>query len=312
MSFKARRIVLLGAVAPVLAISPLIAAGGGGGGSGGGGAPSQTTPAYDPAVEYQKGIEAFKAAKYKDAVTSFKRVVSVVPKNAPAQYLLGASYMAMSDFKKAQKPLETAVKNDAKMIEAHRDLGITNAKLGQADKASAQLTAIKAMKTACTGTCSDGAKLDDAIAKLEAAIAGGRQANAAVSPDIKLAAAKSADDSYVAAFSLINEKRYGEAIAVLDKALWTAGPHPDVLTYLGFAHRKLHEYDAAKTYYEEALAIAPNHLGALEYYGELKLELGNVAGAKAHLARLDQLCGFGCHEADELRGWIKGTIKSVS
>ena len=313
MSFYGKKLLLLGAAIPMFVISPIFASGGGGGGGGGGGElPSQSAPAYDPAVEYQKGTEAFKAQKYKDAITAFKRVVLVAPKNAPAQYLLGASYMAVSDFKKAQKPLENAVKNDANLIEAHRDLGVTLAKLGQADKASARLNAIKAMKAACSSTCSDGARLDDAIAKVEKAISGGKVANAAVAPDIKLAAAKSADDSYVAAVSLINEKRYDEAIAVLDSALWSAGPHPDMLTYLGFAHRKLHQYDAAKTYYEEALAIAPNHLGALEYYGELKLELGNVAGAKSHLARLDQLCGFGCHEADELRGWINGTIKSVS
>ena len=35
-------------------------------------------------------------------------------------------------------------------------------------------------------------------------------------------------------------------------ALWTAGPHPDVLTYLGFANRKLKHYDAAEAYYREA------------------------------------------------------------
>ena len=309
MPFVAGKMLLFGAAISVLTLAPLVAAGGGGGG--GGGVPSQSAPSYDPAVEYQKGVDAFKAEKYKEAVTAFKRVVSLAPRSAPTQYLLGASYMALGDFKKAQKPLEIAVKVEAKLIEARRDLGITHAKLGQAEKAAQQLAAINALKAACTAPCGDGAKIDDAIAKLEAAIAGGKLANRVFVPDIRLAAASSADDSYVAAVSLINEKRYGEAISLLDGALWTAGPHPDILTYLGFAHRKLHQYDLAKTYYEDALAIAPNHLGALEYYGELKLELGNVKGAKDHLARLDNLCGFGCYEAEELRGWINGTIKSA-
>lgn len=94
--------------------------------------------------------------------------------------------------------------------------------------------------------------------------------------------------------------------------MWAAGPHPDVLTYLGFANRKLKRYDAAEAYYREALAIAPAHRGALEYYGELKLERGDVAGARAHLAKLEAICGFGCHEVDELKRWIAAGRASAS
>ena len=281
----------------VAAISPLFAAGGGGGG-GGSSMPSQSAPDYDPAEEYQKGADAFRAGNYADAAKSFKRVTSALPKNAGAQYLLGASHMALGDFKKAKSPLEAAVKNDAKMIEAKRDLGITYAKLGNAEKASAQMAALKAMQEACAGSCAEAAKFADAVTKLEAAMAAGKQSTAPVSPTIRLAQTSAADVTYVAAVSLINEKRYPEAIAMLENALWTTGPHPDVLTYLGFANRKLHNYDVAEGYYQEALAIAPRHRGALEYYGELKLEHGDVRGATAHLAKLEKICGFGCQEAD--------------
>ena len=135
-------------------------------------------------------------------------------------------------------------------------------------------------------------------------MAAGKQASAPVAPDIRLAATSTADVTYVEAVSLINEKRYPEAITLLENALWSTGPHPDVLTYLGFANRKLQNYDIAEIYYQTALAIAPRHRGALEYYGELKLERGDVRGATAHLARLEKICGFGCNEADELRRWI--------
>lgn len=308
MAHLAQKALVLFAAAGLF-VSPLMAAGGGGGG--GSSAPSQSAPSYDPTVEYKKGVEAFDAQKYKAAAKAFKRVVSAVPKHAPAQYLLGASYIALGKYKKAKRPLAAAVKYAPKMIEARRDLGITHANLGKADKAAKQLASLKTMKAACTNGCSDGTKLDDAIAKVEAAIAGDTKA-AGISPDIQLSSAKSADQTYIAAVSLINEKRYNEAIALLDDALWSAGPHPDILTYMGFAHRKLKQYDTAKAYYEAALAVAPDHLGAIEYYGELKLELGNIRGAKAHLARLDQLCGFGCYEANELRGWIKDAKQSAS
>lgn len=283
-------------------ISPVFAAGGGGGGSGS--APSTSAPAYDPALEYQKGTAAFRAGDFKAAAGHFKKVVSAVPKEAAAQYMLGASHIGLGDFKKAAKPLELAVKYDPKLIEARRDLAITHAALGQADKAKPQLDALAAMQATCATTCADAAILADAIAKVEAALAGNTATSFLYRPDVELADAAAADQTYVTAVSLINEARYDEAIAYLEKARWAAGPHPDILTYMGFAHRKLQRYDVAESYYQAALTIFPEHRGALEYYGELKLERGNVAGAKAHLAKLEAICGFGCNEADELRRLI--------
>ncbi|MCA0211153.1 MAG: tetratricopeptide repeat protein [Proteobacteria bacterium] len=285
-----------------------LAAGSGGGGSSA--PPSQSS--YDPTVDYKKGADAFASGKYDDAAKAFKKVVSAVPKNPQANYLLGASYMALGDFSRAVKPLEAAVRYDEKMVDARRDLGITQAKLGKSEKADEQLGALKAMQEGCAGTCADSAKLADAITRLEAAVAAGPQAQSAVEPEVRLAAAETLDATYVAAVGLINEHRYEAAIAKLDAALWAAGPHPDVLTYLGFANRKLKRYDVAEAYYREALAIAPAHRGALEYYGELKLERGDVAGARAHLAKLEAICGFGCHEVDELRRWIAAGRASAS
>ena len=296
------------AACAVFAAPIALAAGSGGGGSSA--PPSQSS--YDPTVDYKKGADAFASGKYDDAAKAFKKVVSAVPKNPQANYLLGASYMALGDFSRAVKPLEAAVRYDEKMVDARRDLGITQAKLGKSEKADEQLGALKAMQEGCAGTCADSAKLADAITRLEAAVAAGPQAQSAVEPEVRLAAAETLDATYVAAVGLINEHRYEAAIAKLDAALWAAGPHPDVLTYLGFANRKLKRYDVAEAYYREALAIAPAHRGALEYYGELKLERGDVAGARAHLAKLEAICGFGCHEVDELRRWIAAGRASAS
>ncbi|MEI4506696.1 tetratricopeptide repeat protein [Sphingopyxis sp. CCNWLW253] len=297
------------AAACALFVAPLAFAAGGGGG-GGSAPPSQSS--YDPTVDYKKGADAFASGKYDEAAKAFKKVVSAVPKNPQANYLLGASYMAQGDFSRAVKPLEAAVRYDEKMVVARRDLGIAQAKLGKTEKAAEQAAALKAMQEGCGGTCADAAKLADAVAKLDAAVAAGPQVQSAVEPEVRLAAAETLDATYVAAVGLINEHRYEAAIAKLDAALWAAGPHPDVLTYLGFANRKLKRYDAAETYYREALAIAPTHRGALEYYGELKLERGDVAGARAHLAKLEAICGFGCHEVDELKRWIAAGRSSAS
>lgn len=295
-----RRSIGLGLALSMLAFAPALAAGGGGGG--GGSAPSAS--AYDPTADYQKGVAAFQAGQYKEAASAFRKVVDAVPRNAQAQYMLGASLLGAGDYKKAVRPLDAAVKYDGKLIEARRDLGIAAARSGDSKRVEEQLAAIRALQVGCAGSCPDAEKLASALAAIEAAQAAGTKSSALVRPDVELASAASVDGTYVVAVGLINEHRYDEAIALLDSALWAAGPHPDILTYLGFANRKLQQFDRAEGYYRAALAVAPDHRGALEYYGELKVERGDLAGARANLARLDSLCGFGCYEADELRRWI--------
>ena len=112
------------------------------------------------------------------------------------------------------------------------------------------------------------------------------------------------DNAYNQAVSLINEHRYQEALAALDLAKQAFGPHPDVLTYIGFTYRKLGQYDEAEKYYTEALRVSADHKAATEYYGELMVERGDLVGAKKLLARLDQLCTYACPEEQELRRWI--------
>ena len=282
----------------------------GGGGGGGSAMPSNSAPAYDPVAEYRNGITAFEALDYKKAVTAFKRVVAVAPDHAPAQYLLGASFIGLGDYKHAVHPLEAAIKADPAMLDAQRDLAISYAKVGKADKAAAQRDLIQAKQVACAGTCPQAAALDAALSAVNAAMAGASPQ--ALGPSHRLLPLASIDATYVQAVALINEGRYEPAIALLEDALWSAGPHPDLLTYLGFANRKLGRIDTARRWYGQALAVAPNHRGALEYYGELKLLQGDRAGALNHLARLERICGYGCVQADELRAQISGAEQSAS
>ena len=54
-------------------------------------------------------------------------------------------------------------------------------------------------------------------------------------------------------------------------------------------------------YYDRALAIDPHHLGALEYLGELYVEMGDVDAARRNLALLSELCPEGCEPLEELQ-----------
>ena len=267
-------------------------------------APSSSAPSFDAAAEYRAGIEALKASRFADAKKAFGKVLGVAPTDANANFLAGMANAGLNDFKSAAKHYERAVKANGKMVEAQQELAVTYLKLGQRDKAEATLAKLQKLEQSCRGGCADAAKLKDAIGAVQAALAAPTQARLGTEPSLLFASADAGDGAYLEAVALINERRYAQAIVSLDRAKAAFGAHPDILTYLGFANRKLQRFAVAEGYYRQALAAEPEHKQATEYYGELMVERGDMAGAKAMLARLDAICTFGCAEADELRRWI--------
>jgi tetratricopeptide (TPR) repeat protein len=293
---------MLFATALFLPTGVLLAAGTGGGG--GGSAPSMSAPQFDPAAEYRIGIEALQAQRFEDAKRAFAHVLEVAPRDANTNYLAGLANAGLGDLKNARKYYEKAVKADKDLVLAHRELAITYAKLGDRAKAEAELAVLTGLDNACAKSCAKAADLGAAISAVQAALASVPSARLETQPSLLFASAAAGDRAYLDAVGLINERRYEEAIASLQAARATFGLHPDILTYLGFANRKLGRLESAESYYRQALAAAPKHKGATEYYGELMVERGDLAGAGAMLAKLDTICAFGCAEADELRRWI--------
>jgi len=267
-------------------------------------APSMSAPEFDAAAEYRTGIDALKASRFADAKKSFGKVLGVAPSDANCNFLAGLADAGLNDFKSAAKHFEKATKADGKMVEAHQELANAYLKLGQRDKAQVELTKLQKLDADCAGACDDAAKLKDAVTTVQTALAAPPQARLETRPPLLFDNANGADHAYLEAVSLINEHKYEAAITSLERAKATFGAHPDILTYLGFANRKLGRYDVAENYYHQALAAEPKHKQATEYYGELLVERGNIAGAKVLLAKLDAICTYGCFEADELRQWI--------
>jgi tetratricopeptide (TPR) repeat protein len=304
---KSWLVLVIGAMATVAAM-PALAAGGGGGGMSQ--APSVSAPQYDAAAEYRAGVRALEAKDYKAAKTAFDHSISAAPRNANAQDLAGVARTGLGDLKNARKFYARAAKIDPNLIAAWRDLGVTDGQLGDKAKAQETLAALQARRATCAETCAQAADLKGAEEAVAAAIAGAAVTAALPSQRplpgdaLLFASGPFGDQQYLAAVALINERKYEAAIDTLHKAQRAFGAHPDILTYLGFANRKLGRFDTAETYYRAALAVAPSHRGATEYFGELKVERGDFAGARAMLAKLDAQCRFGCTEAEELRAWI--------
>jgi tetratricopeptide (TPR) repeat protein len=85
--------------------------------------------------------------------------------------------------------------------------------------------------------------------------------------------------------------------------------HADVYNLLGFSHRKSGEMKEAATYYAKALDFDPDHKGALEYQGEMFIQLGEIDKARGNLARLVKLCPAGCEERADLEKAVTAGTK---
>lgn len=303
--------ILIGSCVAALSTGIALASGGSSGAGGGGSMPSTDIGAsgmrYDPATEYAKAIAAMKANNYRQAAEAASHVTDAVPKNVDGWRLLGAAKAGANDWKGSRRAYERAMKLKPDDAAIHAGLGLALANLKDA-KAQDELAWLKAKVQACGDSCADAPTLKGLTSTVESAMAppaaGAPKPSAQLDRSMLFGGPKTGDAAYIQAVSLINERRYDDALASLAKAAAVFGPHPDILTYEGYAWRKKGDYEKAESYYRQALAIAPEHIGATEYYGELKVARGDIKGARLMLARLDKLCAFGCADAEELRRWI--------
>lgn len=122
------------------------------------------------------------------------------------------------------------------------------------------------------------------------------------------AAMSSADDGggpmlpqFKAGFMAMKAGDYPTAEAALRESVKQSPNHVDSWSLLGFVARKQGRMDEALKYYEEALALNKDFRPALNYLGHLYLETGQLEKANGMLARLDDVCFWGCPEFDDLK-----------
>src|SRR5262245_1741982 len=114
-------------------------------------------------------------------------------------------------------------------------------------------------------------------------------------------------DGYRAARLLVLAGNYEKGIAAF-KALGF-DDHPDVANYIGYANRKLGNYELARVWYEKALASDPNHLRTWQYYGMWHVEQGNMLKAADFLEKIRLICGgTDCREYRDLQAGMEGKI----
>ena len=97
-------------------------------------------------------------------------------------------------------------------------------------------------------------------------------------------------------------KRYKKALEYLIKSNEEVQNQADTLNYLGFALRKLGNFEEAEKYYLIGLNIKPDHNGINEYLGELYIKTDRIDLAKE---RLEVLKSCKCEEYEELKEIIE-------
>lgn len=286
--------------------APAALADGGGGGATMSG-PS-TSSRDNPAAAYQAGVTALEAQDYAEAVRQFRRARRAAPNDGIINYALGLALVGAGESDEARGVFERAVRAPNAQAGAYLQLGLLHLQSGEPDGAADQQAALRSAIDNCDARCGDDrrAQLQAAYDQLTAALNAPAQEPAA-DPATTGWNFPGVDDgraAYAEAVGLINQERFADALDALARVHAAVGPHPDVLNYMGFANRKLGHYEIALSYYGQALAIDPGHLGATEYLGELYIEMGDLDRARTQLARLDELCAYGCAQREELARWI--------
>lgn len=129
------------------------------------------------------------------------------------------------------------------------------------------------------------------------------------SSDTSAAVTSSAKDPFTAVYQLIDLKKFSEAHSALE-LLDVPSKQADKFNLLGFTARKSGDYVSAATFYEKALSIDPKHVRALEYQGELFLQLGQFSNAEDNLDKIKKICWLPCKEEKLLAEAIELAMKN--
>ena len=112
------------------------------------------------------------------------------------------------------------------------------------------------------------------------------------------------DPDFAAGKRAIGAGDWEGAIKALTNAGLRDARNADIQNYLGYAYRRLRQFDPAMQHYRQALTLNPRHRSAHEHLGEAHLAQGDLAKAKEHLAALEQICLIPCDEYDDLQWTI--------
>jgi tetratricopeptide (TPR) repeat protein len=107
------------------------------------------------------------------------------------------------------------------------------------------------------------------------------------------------DPDFAAGLKALARSDWNGAISALAAAALRDARNADIQNYLGYAYRRLRQFDAAFTHYRRALTLNPRQRSAHEHLGE------DVPKAEEHLAALERICLVPCEQYASLKRAIE-------
>lgn len=111
-----------------------------------------------------------------------------------------------------------------------------------------------------------------------------------VRPDDDTVGSLSEDDPYVLGLRAFDAEEWQRVIDLMSDVVREKPWHDNAYSLLGFAHRKLGDFDRSLAFYDKALTLNPHNREALEYLGEAYLEMGQPERTEDVLTALALEC----------------------
>jgi tetratricopeptide (TPR) repeat protein len=127
----------------------------------------------------------------------------------------------------------------------------------------------------------------------------------AIMGDEEIERAPASDPDYAAGVAAFDQGDWQGVLDNMTKVIERRPWHDNAHNLIGFAYRKLGDYDRSLEFYDKALELNPHNRGALEYLGEAYLDLDRPEQAEAMLERLETECQRIAPEVTD-GGWKSG------
>jgi tetratricopeptide (TPR) repeat protein len=122
---------------------------------GGGGGMSSSGPAGPDQAAYDRGVTAYQANNYEDAIRYLRTARRPAPDHGGVNYLLGLSYLGLGDKEQAREAFAHAVRDRNAPPSSWLQLGLLALEAGDRDAAITQQGALQRQVSRCNASCGD-------------------------------------------------------------------------------------------------------------------------------------------------------------
>ena len=239
--------------------------------TGGGSTEMPRVDTMDPTALYNQAVDYIGKNDFARAVPLLREVLAKRDGDPAANLMMGVAQIGLNDLREARRFLSRAVSEKPDLADALGRLGWVEARLGNADGAGKQRTALAGLKAKCNGACPQAAAIDVGIPLID---------SAGAAPKVSVAARFNQGVDHLAA------RNWSGAVAAFNDVLAAKPDDYEAAFMKGQALAAAGELPGAKAALELALKLQPALVEAKGRLGWIEKKLGNAAVAATYRADL--------------------------